>query len=104
MSDEKKIVDLSNRVGQFSLIINKGDVFKNEKQLEELKHIMSSLIVISAVVIRASDQIHYIALSEHFEETEIGKNIPCYFPVFTKKIDSDEIINIEWRKYNEICN
>lgn len=75
-------MDISKRPGAFALQTFGGTIFRTDVQREELKLIMESIVIINAIHVTNLDQIAYIALSEQFEEIEVGEIIPSYHPMF----------------------
>jgi hypothetical protein len=94
-------MDLSKRVGQFSITTFGGAIFDDEKQREVLRMIMQSVVVITATRFTGVlDQITYVALCEDFDAINVGEKIPVYDAIFT--VNEKEEIQMIWRKQNEI--
>lgn len=88
---------IKERAGTFSLITNGGEVFENERQRNELRLIMESLIIIQCTHISSIDQLCYVALCEQFRPVKKGENIPTYIPMFSLN-EENELLEVIWEE------
>ena len=63
----------SKRIGKFQIMTH-----NIEDHPEMVQEIMSKVIVVRCEQRYDTDSIHYTAISDHFEDVELGKMIPEY--------------------------
>lgn len=74
--------DKPRKLGKFSLVYS--TIFSEEiVHIYALRLLFSNTIIISTVPNPELDVIEYLAMSDYFEEINIGDIIPVYQPIFS---------------------
>ncbi len=76
------LTDKPRKLGKFSLVY--GTIFSEEVvHVYALRLLFSNTIIISCAPNPELDIIEYLAISDYFQEINVGDVIPIYQPIFT---------------------